>query len=66
MVQEADVTCEALRNVTQEERRLREYISVTRVAIDAANEEAGRQRPQLWQPRQNSPVSWIPPSSGFT
>jgi hypothetical protein len=35
------MTCEALHNVTQEERRLREYISVTRAALDATNEEAG-------------------------
>jgi hypothetical protein len=33
---------EALRDVTQEERRLREYISVTRAElVDAMNEEAG-------------------------
>ena len=40
IVQEADVTREALRNLTQEERRLREYISVARVALDTANGEA--------------------------
>ena len=31
---------EALHDVTQEERRLREYISITRVALNATNEEA--------------------------
>ena len=40
MVQEADVTHVALRDVPQEERRLREYISITRVALNATNEEA--------------------------
>jgi hypothetical protein len=39
-MQEADVTREALRDVTQEERQLREYISVTRATLDTANEEA--------------------------
>jgi predicted nucleic acid-binding Zn-ribbon protein len=39
MVQEADMTRESLRDVTQEERRQREYISITRAALDAANEE---------------------------
>lgn len=41
MVQEADVTRKALCDVTQEERRLREYVSVARVAFDATNGEAG-------------------------
>jgi hypothetical protein len=40
VVQEADVTREALHDVTQEERQLREYISVTRAALDTTNEEA--------------------------
>jgi hypothetical protein len=40
MVQEADVTHEALHDVTQEKRRLREYISVARATLDVANEEA--------------------------
>ena len=40
MVQEADVTHEALHDVTWEERRLREYISITKAALDAANGEA--------------------------
>jgi hypothetical protein len=35
------MTREALHNVTQEERRPREYISVVRAALDATNEEAG-------------------------
>ena len=34
MVQEANVTLEALHDVTQEERQLREYTSVTRAALD--------------------------------
>jgi hypothetical protein len=34
------VTREALRDVTQEERQLREYTSVMRAVLDAANEEA--------------------------
>jgi hypothetical protein len=42
MVQEADVRREALRDVAQKERQLREYISVARVAHDATNEEAGK------------------------
>jgi hypothetical protein len=41
VVQEADVTREALHDVTQEKRQLREYILVARAAFDAANEEAG-------------------------
>jgi uncharacterized coiled-coil DUF342 family protein len=41
VVQEADVTREALRDVTQEERRLRECISVMRAALDAMNKEVG-------------------------
>jgi hypothetical protein len=40
VVQEADVTREALRDVTQEERKLREYISVTQAVLDTANDEA--------------------------
>ena len=40
IVQEANVTREALRDVTHEERRLREYISVARAALDATNREA--------------------------
>ena len=40
MVQEFDVMHEALRNVNQEERRLREYISDEWMALDATNEEA--------------------------
>jgi hypothetical protein len=40
MVQEADMTHEALHVVTQEKRRLREYISVARAMLDVANEEA--------------------------
>jgi hypothetical protein len=44
MVQEANVMCEALRDVTQEERRLREYTSVTRVALDTTDEEVGEAR----------------------
>lgn len=36
----ADVTREALHDVTQEERRLREYTSVTEAALDAMNGEA--------------------------
>jgi len=40
VVQEANLTHEALRNVTQEERRLREYILVARAALDATNGEA--------------------------
>jgi hypothetical protein len=35
------VTREALRDVTQKERQLREYTSVMRAVLDAANEEAG-------------------------
>ena len=35
------MTHEALRDITQEERRLREYILVVRAALDATNEEAG-------------------------
>ena len=35
------MTREALHDVTQEERRLREYISVARAALDAVNEEFG-------------------------
>jgi hypothetical protein len=42
MVQEADVRREALRDVAQKERQLREYISAARVAHDATNEEAGK------------------------
>lgn len=34
------MTCEALHNVTWEERRLREYISVMEVALDAMKGEA--------------------------
>ena len=34
MVQEANVTREALRDVTQEERRLREYISIAWAMLD--------------------------------
>ena len=34
------MTREALRDVAQEERRLREYISVARAALDIMNEEA--------------------------
>jgi len=34
------VTREALHDVTQEERRLREYISVARMVVDTINEEA--------------------------
>ena len=34
------MTHEAHHDVTQEERRLRECISITRVAFDATNEEA--------------------------
>jgi hypothetical protein len=41
-VREADVTCEALHNVSQEERRLREYISVVKAALDVANGEAAK------------------------
>ena len=37
VVQEADVTREALHNVTLEGRRWREYILVMEVALDAAN-----------------------------
>jgi hypothetical protein len=44
MVQEANVTRETLRDVTQEERRLREYTSVRRVALDTMDEEAGEAR----------------------
>ena len=33
------MTCEALCDVTQEERRLREYISAVRAALDAINRE---------------------------
>ena len=40
VVQEADVTCEALCDVTQEERRLREYILVARAALDITNGKA--------------------------
>ena len=40
MVQEADVACEALHDVTWEERRLRAYILVTKAALDATNGEA--------------------------
>ena len=40
MVQEADMTLEALHDVTQEERQLREYTSVMRATLDTANEEA--------------------------
>jgi hypothetical protein len=32
--------CEALYDVTQEERQLREYTSVMRAALDVMNEEA--------------------------
>ena len=42
MVQEADVTREALCDVTLEERQLREYISVMRATLDATNGEAGK------------------------
>ena len=34
------MTREALRNLTQEERRLREYISVARAVLDTTNGEA--------------------------
>ena len=44
MVQEANMACEALHDVTWEERRLREYISVMRAMLDATNEEAGEAR----------------------
>ena len=40
VVQEADVTREALHDVTQEEGQLREYVSVMRAVHDAMNEEA--------------------------
>ena len=40
MVQEANVMREALCDVAQEERRLREYISVMRAVLDATDEEA--------------------------
>ena len=40
MVLEADVTREALHDLTREERQLREYISVTKAAIDAVDGEA--------------------------
>ena len=40
VVQEADVTHDALHDVTREERRLREYISVAKATLDAMNREA--------------------------
>ena len=40
IVQEANVTHEALHDVTQEERWLREYISVARAVLATANGEA--------------------------
>ena len=40
MVQEADVMREALHDVTQEGRQLREYISVAKAASDATSGEA--------------------------
>ena len=40
MVQEANMACEALHDVTWEERRLREYISVAKATLDAMNREA--------------------------
>jgi hypothetical protein len=39
-VQEADVTREALHDVSREERQLREYISIVEAALDAMNGEA--------------------------
>jgi hypothetical protein len=65
MVQEANMTCEALHDVTQEERRLREYTSVTRVALDTTYEEAGEAGPWQRRSRWSLLVNWIPPSSGF-
>jgi hypothetical protein len=41
VVHKADLTREALGNVAQEGRRLREYVSAAMVALDAANDEAG-------------------------
>ena len=40
VVQEADVTHDALHDVTREERRLREYMSVAEATLDAMNREA--------------------------
>ena len=40
VLQKADMTHEALRDVTQEERWLREYISVARAVLATANGEA--------------------------
>jgi formyltetrahydrofolate synthetase len=42
MVQEADMTHEALCDITQEERQLREYTLVMMATLDAVNEEAGK------------------------
>lgn len=39
MVKESDLTHEALRNAAQEGQCLREYISASRAAFDATNEE---------------------------
>jgi hypothetical protein len=41
MVQEANMMHEGLHDVPQEERRMREYVSVVRVVLDAVNREAG-------------------------
>ena len=40
MVQEADMTHEALHNVTREERRLMEYISIMKATFNAMDGEA--------------------------
>jgi hypothetical protein len=45
------VTHEALHNVSQEERRLRECISVAKAALDVANGEATEAKAARWQPR---------------
>ena len=43
-MQEADRTREALHDVTQEERQLREYISIAKAALDVTNGEADEAR----------------------
>jgi hypothetical protein len=54
------MTREALHNVSQEERRLRECISVAKAALDVANREAAEAKGAWWQPEWRLSVSWIP------
>lgn len=58
MVQEANQTREALRNIAQEGRRLKEYVTAARAALDATNKEAG-------EAKAAAAVAWVKLASKF-